>query len=213
MSVLCSPSGAQNSAHMLSIFALCPWSGLPQLGPLQSQRARGGSLSFHTGESRPTPNYTAEIHKLTYAHKAEWQLRPPCFSCLRPPPGAGWQQAEESESSPDPHPTPPPAGGHGLVGKMYAWERDLRGKRAGVQLSNWRPEICLQQIFSDFPQHLTLIRWAGAFAACLWAGISPTVLSLASLPKTPGVSHAVVARHACPPAPRHTSAELETASM
>lgn len=80
-------------------------------------------------------------------------------------------------------------------------------------MSNWRSEIRLQQIFSDFPQHLTLIRWAGAFAACLWAGISPTGLSLASLPKTPRVSHAVLACHACLPAPRHTSAELERASM
>jgi hypothetical protein len=30
-------------------------------------------------------------------------------------------------------------------------------------LSNWRTGICLQQIFSDFPKHLKLIRWTGAF--------------------------------------------------
>lgn len=64
LSVLCSPSGAQNSAHMLSIFALSlerPPSGRTSA----ITGGRGGTLSFHTGESHPTPNYTAEIHKLT----------------------------------------------------------------------------------------------------------------------------------------------------
>lgn len=128
LSVLCSPSGAQNSAHMLSIFALSlerPPSGRTSA----ITGGQGGELSASTQVS-PILHPITQLKYISsrVAHKAEWQLRPPCFSCLRPPPGEGWQQGEESESSPDPHPPPPPAGGYGLVGTMHAWERDLRGK-------------------------------------------------------------------------------------
>lgn len=37
------------------------------------------------------------------------------------------------------------------------------GDEQGEPWPNWRPGICLRQIFSDFPKHLKLIRWTGAF--------------------------------------------------
>lgn len=52
-------------------------------------------------------------------------------------------------------------------------------------MSNWRPGICLQQIFSDFPKRLELIRWTGASSSLPLRGApTPARLGLAQ-----GFSH------------------------
>lgn len=70
----------------------------------------------------------------------------------RPSPGARWWQGGEIVCTPTP-------GGGWLAGGTFACKLGMRGNEQGGQLSNGRSGICLQQIFSDFPKHLKLIRW------------------------------------------------------
>lgn len=127
LSGLCSSPGAQNSAHMLPVFVLCPWSGLPRCGPLRSHRG----LSLQAGESHLIPNYTLNSISSLLPARRNGGRGLPGFPCVSPPPGEGGWQGEDSACSTRPQP-----GGDCWRGKHLRGNETSGDNELGEQLSN-----------------------------------------------------------------------------
>lgn len=174
-------------------------------GAAHSVRA---SASCRALRSRPVSLVPRPVTPLTYtsslaAHREEWQPGATTLFTVRPHPGEGWRQGGETACRP---PLPQE--------EMRWWREHLHGNwtsgenEQGEWLFNWRSEICLWRMSSDFPKHLKLISRARPFVSLsVGHNLTPARAELGKPADGPRGSHGAPVCLARPPAPRHTSAE------